>query len=140
MNDELFTQVNRERIALLVEALESDRFKQCRKVLEWTGEDGTVRQCCLGVACRVAMIHGLDVTVDLGSGDEDLSATYFDGESSVLPDSVRQWFGFEGHNPLLRMLNGTELAATAVNDSYGWSFEMIADAFRRTYLDEAVSA
>ena len=135
MNEE----VRRNRVELLVKALESGDYEQTNGTLhrKMFGRDF---YCCLGVACRVAQNNGADVTVEY---DEDEFRFRFDGEPAVLPESVRDWYGFPNENPHILVWDedyeelGT-YTATKANDSVGLSFEEIAKGFRRTYLGETI--
>lgn len=119
--------VNKENVRKLVTALRSGRYTQGRDALEIGGKN-----CCLGVACRVATEHGLPVRVVVrGEG----LAVRFDGADAFLPDSVIAWYGFSNGNPML-IADGTPTSASLVNDKLEFNFNQIADAFERTYLYE----
>jgi hypothetical protein len=120
--------VNQERVQLLVDALRSGEYKQVLGKLEGKRSDGKVGNCCLGVACRVAIEHGLHVTQEESGGQ-----TLFDGNGGALPTSVSEWYGFEGSNP--KLLNAKIRITSGVDMNDGASrFELIANAFERTYL------
>jgi hypothetical protein len=134
--------VNRERVALLVEALESGEYEQDRYALNHKG-----RFCCLGVACEVAVKNGLDIPVSL---DSPMRGVAYDGESSVLPQAVAAWYGFEPQpgspvgwesnpviNPMFRNSARSRVTAITANDTYGLGFPVIADGFRAEYLADA---
>jgi hypothetical protein len=86
--------MNHERALLLAEALESGRYIQGPRVLERhvRNEDGTVtvKNCCLGVAVRLAQANGVDVAEVL-----DGDAVEFNGNSCSLNAPVLDWFGFK---------------------------------------------
>jgi hypothetical protein len=69
--------VNRERVALLVEALESGQYEQGRWSLS---KDG--KFCCLGVACEVARANGLSITIG--------SETFGDGQAVTYDGAARR--------------------------------------------------
>lgn len=119
--------VNREHVQLLVEALRSGRFKQGRSCLA-SSDNGEVRYCCLGVACMVAQENGTDIDVI----DESEPARWisFDGEYSYLPESVREFYGFETRNPVL---TGNKVASYC-NDNLKETFKQIAWRFEQKYL------
>lgn len=130
--------VNQERVALLVEALESGDYEQCEGQLRI---DDTF--CCLGVACEVAIKNGLDITV---TPPGDLSSLFrYDGEASVLPDSVRAWYGFPPElysadgtaNPMIDTEGFGRVTAADANDKCHLPFTAIAAGFRKEYLTEA---
>lgn len=126
--------VNKERVKLLVEALRSGHFKQGHSVLERIGKDGAIKNCCLGVACRVAMANGLEVEARREQ-DEEGAITKFDSAVGYLPDPVSEWYGFEGENPVVWAGN-RQTTATSANDSLELDFERIATGFEATYLKE----
>jgi len=124
--------VNRERVALLVAALRSGRFAQGRGALKRGGA-----YCCLGVACVVAQENGLPLRAEnfvnaVKFGDPDDFAA--DASWSILPNSVRDWFGFVLGDPILTGEDGRHKGAAAWNDDYSRDFAWIADAFERTFL------
>jgi hypothetical protein len=135
--------VNKERVALLVEALQSGRFQQGHRFLESQGEDGVRKHCCLGVACAIAEENGLLLTRLEAAGTFPPATVYFriDGESGYLPPQVQEWFGFDHHNPLLAIPNypwaNSPKAATNCNDILKLSFAEIADAFQHTFLEDS---
>lgn len=126
-------EVNRERIQLLVDALRSGEFRQTKGQLARNGS-----YCCLGVACVVAQRHGLNTLRDW----TDESGTVFFGTDldepahELLPDSVKNWYGFSFNDPEVdRDDDERDGLTTAVdfNDA-GKNFNWIADAFERTFL------
>jgi hypothetical protein len=144
---------NKPRIKLLVDALRSGEFKQGKGHLEIieTDSDGneTITNCCLGVACRVAMANGHPLKVDrIGFAPwqvTEFGAPTDDPSEAVLPTSVMRWYGLNQANPSLRY-NDEWSEASSLNDGdsswgkAGLSFDEIADAFERTFLaDEQTS-
>jgi hypothetical protein len=138
------SEVNRERVQLLVDALRSGRFQQGTGRLAKAG-----RYCCLGVACVVAQENGLALTtqadedgdVNFGLGEVDSPNWIADSDYSHLPSSVQRWYGFDENDPTLNGDDddGAATNASSWNDDYDRDFEWIADAFERTFLrDEAV--
>lgn len=130
-----------ERVALLVDALDSGDFKQAFGSLGYVdvaSDNSPIEtNCCLGVACHVAMRNGVSVTTLVKYSRERA----FDGSTTVLPDSVLQWYGFGVANPYVWLREEKDhpsrelYSATALNDSKLFSFKEIADAFRYTYLE-----
>ena len=129
--------VNKGRVRLLVAALRSGEYKQGYGKLHRTGaEEGF---CCLGVASDVAHKFGLPVVRD----KSDYGCESFDGETSYMPQSVMDWYGFDSNNPRLRVPGGGTAEASTVNDS-GYddaegkdtqvSLDDIGRFFKDTYL------
>lgn len=121
------------------------------------------KYCCLGVACEVAIAQGLELTVFDSSAEvpSDLQDAYsgrvYDSNSSTLPISVVEHFGFDvgdalekmwkSYDPKLtlppeleakvRSTGGYEqktTTATCANDTLKFDFLEIADLFEYTYL------
>lgn len=124
---------NKERIKLLVDALRSGEYTQTTGVLEKKTENET-SNCCLGVACRVAIINGLELDLGTFNGVDSESITTFDGINDVLPQKVMNWYGFEYNSPHVISGSGYKTTAMALNDNEKRNFADIADAFERTYL------
>jgi hypothetical protein len=73
---------------LWVEALRSGDYAQTTGVLR--DESG---YCCLGVACEIAVQHGV---IEPPQGHKAVAGRIFynfDGSDATLPDSVREWLG-----------------------------------------------
>lgn len=130
------SNINPERVRLLVEALRSGRFQQGNGRLVTIDGDGSEKHCCLGVACVIAMENGLKVSTFGGTQ----FGRAFDGEQCYLPPSVRNWYGFtDRHPPIYAYTDVTSgdlflSGAAGINDAGRWGFAEIADAFERTYL------
>lgn len=128
-------ELNLNRIRKFIAALRSGEYTRGTGALTYEAADGSYRDCCLGVACKVAIADGLELPTGKFSGTH----TVFYGtrkEVAILPPEVRDFFGFESSNPALRLADDTMVFATTLNDSFGFSFAKIADAFERTYLPE----
>jgi hypothetical protein len=138
---------NPENMRKFVEALRSGRFTQGAGALEYVDTNGVTKNCCLGVACRVAMENGVKLTVypsyryTLHLMLSTLPKTAFDDGLrdpdaveivNVLPPTVKLWLGVKSDNPFLDNV----ARATEFNDTFGRDFQEIADAFERTYLTE----
>lgn len=116
--------VNKVNIALWVQALESDRFKQ------GTGNlisivNGQKFHCCLGVACEIAMEHGVELTMTIGDG-----VVVVGNHDGYLPPAVQDWLGLPT-DPML----ADGVTAVSANDNRGWTFPEIAAALRKRYLE-----
>lgn len=131
------TEANKERVKLLVDALRSGDYTQTQHTLEINLLDGNKLNCCLGVACRVAIQNGLELKTT-----ERATQTYFgdleNGSDTLLPLDVVAWYGFEDTDPDLTVDDGeVVLPAIILNDNRRYSFNEIADAFENTFLKGA---
>lgn len=127
--------VNKERVQMLVDALESGEFEQCKGSLRLKEANGRFTYCCLGVATEIAVRNGLPQEI----GDTGRTVWAHDG-GEVLCKEVRDWYGFDHESPRLEApSSGTfrrlPAAAHQWNDSYGADFHQIAGMFRKKYLD-----
>lgn len=120
---------NVENMKKFVAALRSGDYVQGHGTLEGVGNDGKTRNCCLGVACRVAIKDGLNIKVVTSA----LWSFTIDGSSGYLPESVSNWLGIDSDNPRL-YVDDQQFSAVNLNDYRLFSFDQIADAFERTYL------
>lgn len=122
---------NLDNIRLLVAALRSGNFKQgFRGQLVRDTVEGDFEYCPLGVACEVA---GLEKEKDF----RVFSAGTFtyDGQLSLPPDSVMDFYGFTDVDPYLVDANGHPDVVSNWNDNEKISFNDIADMFEYMYLD-----
>lgn len=87
-----------ENQRLWVEALRSGKFQQARGCLEDRRFDTGVKNCCLGVACRLALEYGVQMVVDTS----DESRTRFDGDEAILPLEVSHWLGIGSDQGLIK--------------------------------------
>lgn len=125
--------INKDRVQMFIDALRSDDYVQGEGALEYVDRLGVTRNCCLGVATRVAMANGLEIQVKQSSlpvsGRTHPNKLSFNGERNYLPQSACEWYGFENRNLKL----GTTDAIN-MNDNYHASFGQIADAIEKEYL------
>lgn len=140
-------KVNKERLSLWIEALESDEFQQGTGALKTLPRlDGSAKYCCLGVATEVAIANGLQLNnIDQEkiheynrSSGQELNPTdgknLFEIERAFLPSSVIEWYGLTGGDPEVgRTPTGISVSATDANDRQCWTFTQIAAALRSTY-------
>lgn len=135
---------NKERIRLWSDALRSDEFEQGAGRLCVIVKDKP-RYCCLGVACEVAIRNGL--TLEKGSSisscdcelcrSSDATNVTYNGQGSVLPERVREWYGLTSSPNLKDSLDeGRYHSAIEMNDQFKRTFAQIADAIEATYLRE----
>jgi len=132
---------HRERIALLIEALESGRYTQgqgrlARRIYsEDLGTPLHVEYCCLGVACEVAIAHHASNVIRI---DEPHLIVYRDTETGheegwALPDSVAAWYDFDSNTGVVLSTPDGFADMIKANDDLGWSFAQIAAALRERY-------
>lgn len=128
------TSEQKARVRKLVETLRTTKKRQGRGLLATRGNK-TVKYCCLGIACEVAIADGLDLkkrysanSINYHSGADSASAT--------LPYSVQKWYGFDQFDPYVYLEDGSLSTATDLNDDLKYNFRQIADAFERTYLSD----
>jgi hypothetical protein len=137
----------REKALLWEQALRSGVYQQARGTLSRIapqGEDETVGDCCLGVLCKVAKADGLSINVSQATGRP---VVYYDSHDAHLPQSVVEWADLEDNDPCLNIppaiadakLHRDSAEASALNDSYHFTFSEIADCVRYTYLGEEPS-
>lgn len=82
-----------ENAQKLVDALRSGDYEQGRHALTIRFPNGAERDCCLGVACKVAIADGVAVDMQTRASSQDVMVLY-DGDGSMLPKSVQEWLGF----------------------------------------------
>lgn len=146
--------VNKERVELFAQALESDQYQQCTAALRKrlpneTGTGMTQFHCVIGVGIAVALANGCKIPEYWGNPFDDFA----------LPEFIQEWYGFDSHDPALSIdsedlvyageksdwtrgrrfisrdldEHGTMLNA---NDTMILPFKIIAGILRRTYLEE----
>jgi hypothetical protein len=138
--------INKERVQLWVDALRDPSLKQGQHYLATRQEDGTWKQCCMDVACRVAMANGLPLIE--ATDDEHPYAMIVrrgylqDGEVEfgVLPHAVRAWYGLTECNPDVFHTDAfgdyTTISLGDLNDSEGATFPEIADLITASWLED----
>ena len=141
---------NKDRVKLLADALRSGKYKQGMGHLKYTWGEDDVKYCCLGVACEVAISNGVAVKQThtsheeeghrYGIYDDEVGDGIYDDEVSVLPPSVRDWYGFDSANPSLQHYDEGEKeyiteCATTINDVGDFDFNEIADMFEYTFIE-----
>lgn len=97
-----------------VAALRSGEYEQGTNALNKNG-----KMCCLGVACEIAIKYGVSLKIGYYC---DANIKTYDGETGILPSSVRDWLGLyarDGESQHAGKL-------TIFNDS-GKTFSEIAD-------------
>lgn len=154
--------VNRERVQLWVEALESGEFEQGSGQLETryslndkgeTTDEATY--CCLGVAIEVALRDGYTPQTVPGVMTPYMES--YDHFNTVLWPGVVAWYGFLVSDPYIGIwhnddgeyrtknpepedaYNWESLSASGANDDHHLSFRQIAAGVRARYLGEDVT-
>lgn len=122
-----------ENRKLLVTALRSGKYQQGYHALEMVHFDDDGNEvhefCCLGVACRVAADNGVPVNpLALSEPDAETKdhVVSFNGETGVLPEVVREWYGFTTPEADFSASYGTTSLILA-NDYHRLTFEEIAE-------------
>jgi hypothetical protein len=116
-----------DNVKAWVEALRSGEYKQGMGCLTTVADDGSEYNCCLGVACKLAVEAGV-IKAPKGNRAYDGGVYYRDGDdvqSAILPDAVRAWLGLATTDSTFYREDGTQEKLTSLNDG-GTSFERIA--------------
>jgi hypothetical protein len=127
--------VNKERVELFAQALESGRYRKCSSYLRTVGlhpNGYTVEyNCALGVATHVALDNGLREELPRRSHAED--NLFIGGGLAAL---VQNWYGFPFDDPsVIDPEDGCHDSVTGLNDA-GRDFWTIAQALRAEYLKD----
>lgn len=125
------------RLRLWVAALRSGQYRQAKGALV-KRVDGAISYCCLGVACEVAIANGLKVEVAERETEGGLGpARSYDYEHTLLPGSVRKFYGLEDSDPYLPLDPTDEDSsvnlASSLNDDHDFSFEEIAEVIEYAF-------
>lgn len=81
----------------LITELRSGNWVPGRGALRQITSDGTEKFCCLGVACEIAVRHGVIPPATKGETEYDSHRFYYgeDRVTSILPDEVAEWYGID---------------------------------------------
>ena len=124
--------MNEQNVRLWIEALRSDEFDQGTTKLTKIDDDGYETDCCLGVACKVAIKHGVPLKVEIRASSSVDSVAYKaygeTEEDEWLPNEIKDWLGLDSRDPVLALDKFESLTATELNDDRGYDFDQIADA------------
>jgi hypothetical protein len=153
--------IRADRLLKGLEALRSDRFTQGRgKLRRQDTADGIVKHCCLGVLTEIALEDPEFVVCDTDAQGAALMVLDYASSvaeiiwtvnSNTLSYSVRDYYGLPDDDPQLEELLSEDheehecggpgncpyedsYSASNANDDLRWTFNEIADAFERTYL------
>jgi hypothetical protein len=145
MNQPQKPEPNKDRIALWVEALRGGEYLQGQaQLVTFEG-----KYCCLGVAVEVALKNGYEPQTTCNSYGATLTEGY-DVNNSVLWPGVQDWYGLradpvigvagdffdaEGLEDVHREADWQVIASEA-NDDLDLTFEQIAAAVQKRYLEE----
>ena len=119
---------NKENIRKWVVALRSGEYQQGHSTLYNATND---TYCCLGVACEVALANGIELPKRMVG-----VRTFYNDNSADLPIKVVNWLGLTANDPMLLTSSDDENTAIGLNDSKRYTFNHIADAIERTYLND----
>lgn len=133
--------VNKEAVRLWVDALRDPQLIQGygRLATKHTGSS-VWAQCCLDVACRVAIANGIELTEKMSPdglpSDGKVKRGYLDDGFRIynftgLPRQAMRWFGFSNSEVPLG-----EKSAITLNDDFKLTFSEIADVIEATYLQD----
>jgi hypothetical protein len=135
-------QPNKENIRLWVDALRSGEYEQAKRALTVVEDDGKQKDCCLGVACKVAIKNGVSLALTRirEKGEDKPALTAYNGHVDVMPTPVwHNWLGVHCSNPEIDFGEGMwlkdhEWPSLATFNDYGFSFNQIADIIEWAYL------
>lgn len=121
---------NKQRVALLVDALRSGKYEQTSGTLKHEN-----RYCCLGVACELFRLENPAYQWIPSQSGYDI----FIDSNATMPLTVYSWYGFTEPNPQLRKYPPTEDDgmsewSMAGRNDFGATFNEIADALEMEYL------
>lgn len=139
--------VNKERVTLWVDGLLDPTLVQGEGRLAFRDNDNEPwKQCCLDVACRVAMANGLEleeVTARNPGGQWTKRGyvEYRDGGNVVtnytdLPLQVMDWYGFNTKEVVLGDAGDDERSAITLNDNERRTFPEISAILRARFLKD----
>lgn len=123
-----------ERRKLWVAGLRSGKYEQCRGSLEVV-KGGKVSHCCLGVACRVALENGVEMSVVEGNyRRSDGMGTSFDGQVGTLPTPVARWLGLSLGAVMIPYAKYKRLSLVQLNDVSESPFSEIATVIEEEFI------
>lgn len=126
--------VNKEHVELFAQALESDKYHQCRgRLRDVSPFNGRELNCALGVATHVALNNGLRETLKEAFGKE-LEDYLFSG--GTLDDLVQKWYGFEDNDVVIHNPRDGEIDSVSGLNDEGFDFWTIAQSLRAQYLKD----
>jgi len=119
---------DKAKVKLWVDALRSGDYEQAQGQLKDEN-----RFCCLGVLCDISNLDDFS-----WEGDTFVDDNRMDSAITELPTEVSKWLGIGNFNtnPDLIGKDGSTFSAAYLNDSAGYTFDEIADAVERTFLND----
>lgn len=127
--------VNKERVELWAQALESEEYVKCEGILRADGDGSSANpytHCALGVAMEVAQLHGCQFSIDT----RDMYGNPIDPwEEDRMPRSVALWYGLP-QDPFLELEELGCRTVVYVNDQLKLPFWNMAQMIRATYLKD----
>lgn len=145
ISDELHPNLDNMRIwaeGLLDPHLRQGAGRLATRTPSAVGPESVIEYCCLGVACELAIAHGVPVRRTEFAIDEDNNefAIEYDGQRDHLPDSVCAWLNISSSNPSLLYTDGSDrgwASAAELNDGEvgesPFTFAEISAAIKRTF-------
>jgi hypothetical protein len=123
--------MHKDKADLLVAALRSGEYKQGHGKLTKITHEGEF-DCCLGVACKVAMKHGVPLRVRRDDPRIAYIHVFYDEATNYAPLAVQDFFGFGAKNPVTNERGHGAGSLAELNDG-GYTFEQIADIIERDW-------
>jgi hypothetical protein len=123
--------MNVEALLKWADALESGQYEQGHNYLTQDRLGKGVLDCCLGVACKVAMLNGITLkTQELQREGRDgtFKVTQYETQTWHLPNEVLKWLEI-GQNQEIE-INGIRARLIIHNDERHASFQQIAQGIR----------
>lgn len=120
--------VNKERVELWAQALESEQYVQCYSELRLAVLEGydisrtKTLHCALGVGIAVALANGCEDP--------------YSWEGVRFSQEVLAWYGFEDEDVPLKIDEDEAVGVIYINDELKLPFWDIAQAIRTTYLKD----
>lgn len=99
-----------------IRALRSGEYQQGRGWLTTVTSDGTERDCCLGVLCKLARDAGVSFSVELKAGMHGgPNKMVYGGEHYSLPREVQEWARLSKNDPAVTV-DGADSCLSECND------------------------
>ncbi len=109
---------------LWLEALRSGGYQQGVDALASIMRGHRDEYCCLGVACEVAVMSGVELEKRVSN--KDFGVYTYDGMTDSLPYSVASWLGVDVADPTVSTPTGVSRRLSQLNDD-GRTFAELAN-------------